>query len=146
MDRHHDIFPEWMNASMQWKFFGPILHAAQTYAEYEMLCSIHGYLNPDSHRRHSKKLPLECRYEPYEEFIFQEATSFRGHGLMNEKARTFRDEIIKKDIEHKDRDINGVSIPSRYEILHSQEIFDWCIVHHPEFLKLRRIPYDKKQI
>lgn len=114
--RHHgldsagnvtDGTPLWMIPSCRWRIYGPILHEAKTYSEFVLRCVSLGYVNPDQERRYDLSLPLYCRHEPYEDFLYEEACSLRGSGKMNRKARAFRDEMIKEEIEAGERKPDG---------------------------------------
>ena len=58
---------------------------------------------------------------------------------MSAKARSFRDELIKRDIENGDRDKDGTIIPTKWEIENSPIIHEWCMDYHPNFLKIRNV-------
>ena len=136
-----DNEPEWMFPAYGWKYYGSILHDSVCYAEFEIACIVRGYVNPDVNLRNDTMLSIHYRYEPYERFIMSEACNYRGSGKMSAKARRFRDELIKRDIENGDRDKDGTIIPTKDEIENSPGIYEWCKSHHPNFLKIRNVEH-----
>lgn len=138
-DNENTLDTPWMYPAYQWRIYGPLLHDASCYSEFVLNCIIRGYVNPDSSRRQDTTMNVIYRYEPYEQFILFEACNHRGTGKMNDKARKFRDELIKLDIENGDRDEDGTPIPSREEIERSDRVREWCEEFHPNFLKIRKL-------
>ena len=134
-----DNEPEQMFPAYGWKYYGPILHDSVCYAEFEITCVVRGYVNPDVNLRNDTTLSVHHRYEPYERFIMSEACNYRGSGKMSAKARSFRNELIKRDIENGDRDKDGTIIPTKWEIENSPIIYEWCRDYHPIFLKIRNV-------
>ena len=82
-----DTRGDWMYPSCQWRYFGPILYKSKNYSEFKMRCCIAGYIGYMSGWHEERD--IQC----YEEFIRNEACSIRGRGIMNKKARQFREQM-----------------------------------------------------
>lgn len=87
------IFPGWMCGCGSWRYYGPLLYSSVSYAEFKLRAEAAGYVNPDTARRLDPSLDISDRLEPYERFVFETACGHNGKGLMNEKARVFREQM-----------------------------------------------------